>query len=321
MSSGLMNPNDVIVSIRCTVFNHGPYLRQCLDGFVMQKTNFKFEAFVHDDASTDDSAAIILEYAQKFPDIIVPFIETENLYSKRNGQFQSVTYSPSHLRGKYIAMCEGDDYWTDPMKLQKQVDFLDNHPECSMVFGNAVEHWEDGCHPDQTFADLENRYYSGVELSQRWIVPTATILFRREVLLSDPLHKSLFSPHIMAGDLPLCLSCAELGSIYCINELLAVYRRVPQGFWRSLDAPRRLKMGRDRIEIYRIFGYRYKKSTIGMAFYHYMRAWQIAKEEKKVKLQMKAMWKSFILACRFPAIAIQRLALILREKHAESFER
>ena len=77
MNSKLMNSNEVTVSIRCTVFNHGPYLRQCLDGFVKQKTNFKFEAFVHDDASTDDSAAIILEYARMYPDIIVPCTRRE----------------------------------------------------------------------------------------------------------------------------------------------------------------------------------------------------------------------------------------------------
>ncbi len=125
-----------LVTIRCTVYNHEPYLRQCLDGFVMQKTNFKFEAWVHDDASTDRSADIIQEYAKKYPEIIKPYYEKENLYSKHDHSFREVTWNPKYLRGKYIAFCEGDDYWTDPMKLQKQVDFLEKNPEYVMCAHN-----------------------------------------------------------------------------------------------------------------------------------------------------------------------------------------
>ena len=103
-----------IVSIQCTVYNHEPYLRQCLEGFVMQKTNFAFEAIVHDDASTDKSAEIIREYAEKYPDIIKPIYEEENQYSKKQpgliGRIMTAAMSPS---SKYIAICEGDDYWTD----------------------------------------------------------------------------------------------------------------------------------------------------------------------------------------------------------------
>ena len=113
----------VIVSIRCTVYNHELYLRDCLEGFVMQKTSFRFEAIVHDDASTDRSAAIIKEYAEKYPDIIKPIYETENQYSKHDGSLGRIMTEA--CRGKYIAFCEGDDYWIDPLKLQKQVDFLE----------------------------------------------------------------------------------------------------------------------------------------------------------------------------------------------------
>ena len=132
--------NDILVSIRCTVFNHGKFLRHCLDGIVMQKTNFRFVAFVHDDASTDNSADIIREYADRYPDIILPLFESENLYSKKDGRFIQLTYSSQYLQGKYIAICEGDDYWTDPLKLQKQVDYMEEHPECAMCFHNAIIH-------------------------------------------------------------------------------------------------------------------------------------------------------------------------------------
>lgn len=124
--------NDAIpcplVTIKCWVYNHEPYLRDCLDGFVIQQTNFPFVAIVHDDASTDHSADIIREYAERYPNIIYPIYETENQYSK--GSLGRIMDTAVDATGaKYVAMCEGDDYWTDPYKLQKQVDFLESHPE------------------------------------------------------------------------------------------------------------------------------------------------------------------------------------------------
>lgn len=125
-----MPTGDPLVSIRCTVYNHEPYLRQCLDGFVMQQTTFPFEAIVHDDASTDGSAAIIREYAERYPDIIKPICETENQY--RKGTIGKIMDDAIHPNTKYVAVCEGDDYWTDPNKLQLQVDFLETHPDYSL---------------------------------------------------------------------------------------------------------------------------------------------------------------------------------------------
>lgn len=121
----MYNVAQPLVSIRCLTYNHAPYIRQCLDGFVMQKTNFKFEAIVHDDASTDGTADIVREYATKYPDIIKPILETENQYSKHDGSLKRIMNAAISPSAKYIAMCEGDDYWTDPYKLQKQVDFLE----------------------------------------------------------------------------------------------------------------------------------------------------------------------------------------------------
>ncbi len=123
-----------LVSIRCLVYNHEPYLRQCLDGFVMQKTDFAFEAIVHDDASTDNSAAIIREYAEKYPDIIKPIYETENQYSKKDGSLRKIMNEAIHPDAKYVAFCEGDDYWTDPNKLQLQVEFMKRYSECTLTY-------------------------------------------------------------------------------------------------------------------------------------------------------------------------------------------
>lgn len=128
---------SIIVAINCMVYNHEPFVRQCLEGFVMQQTNFHFVAIVHDDASTDKSADIIREYAERYPDIIYPIYETENQYSKHDGSLSKIKDEAiQSLNPKYVATCEGDDYWTDPMKLQKQVDFLEKNPEYVMCAHN-----------------------------------------------------------------------------------------------------------------------------------------------------------------------------------------
>ncbi len=125
----------ILVAIHCLVYNHEPYLRDCFEGFVMQKTNFRFVAIVHEDCSTDHSADIIREYEAKYPDIFRPIYETENQWSKHDGSLEHIMNEAIDATGaKYVAMCEGDDYWTDPYKLQKQVDFLESHPECSVTF-------------------------------------------------------------------------------------------------------------------------------------------------------------------------------------------
>ena len=131
----------VMVSIRCITYNHAPYIRQCLDGFVMQKTNFRFQAVVHDDASTDGTTEIVREYAEKYPDIIIPMYEEENRWSKHDGTL--LTCMLPLMTGKYWAECEGDDYWIDPYKLQKQVDFLETHPDYGLVRTNVNRFYQD----------------------------------------------------------------------------------------------------------------------------------------------------------------------------------
>lgn len=206
-----------IVSIQCLVYNHEPYLRQCLDGFVMQKTNFKFEAIVHDDVSTDGSAAIIREYAEKYPDIIKPIFETENQYSKHDGSLDRIMHEA--CKGKYIAMCEGDDYWIDPLKLQKQVDFMEANPDYSMCFHNAVKYYV-----QENRIALFNNYKTDCDLSvhdaiHNWYVPTASMLYRKSILTYSDWLQQIYS-----GDYRLILLALNAGKIRYLNGFYSVYR-------------------------------------------------------------------------------------------------
>jgi glycosyltransferase involved in cell wall biosynthesis len=116
-----------LVSVICTVYNHRDYIRKCLDGFVKQQSEFKFEVIVHDDASTDGSSDIIREFEIKYPEIFKPIYQEINQYSLEKGRVTQICFQAT--KGKYIALCEGDDYWIDPLKLQKQVDFLEKNTD------------------------------------------------------------------------------------------------------------------------------------------------------------------------------------------------
>lgn len=168
-----------MVSICCITYNHAPFIRQCLDGFLMQKTSFPIEILIHDDCSTDGTTEIVREYASKYPDLIFPLYETENQYSKPNRQPIDF-YNYRRARGKYIAYCEGDDYWTDPYKLQKQVDFMEANPEYSICFhGIEINDLRNGKRytPDYKLNEGQDCDIPSIPFATSYIQPL-TILFR-----------------------------------------------------------------------------------------------------------------------------------------------
>lgn len=218
------NQQPIVVTIRCVTYNHEPYLRQCLDGFVMQKTNFAFEAIVHDDASTDGTAAIVKEYAEKYPDIIKPIFETENQYSKRDGSIRRIMNDATSKTTKYIALCEGDDYWTDPLKLQRQFDFMEANPEYSLCFHPAYVKFEDNIQEENLYRKWEDKDYSCLEILEQWTIPTASVFYRRDAL-KDEYHKISSNPDFLFGDIVLFTYLGQQGKIKCINTYMSVYRR------------------------------------------------------------------------------------------------
>ena len=239
------NSNEpLMVTIRCITYNHAPYIRQCLDGIVIQKTNFRFEAIVHDDASTDSTAAIIQEYAKKYPNIIKPILETENQYSKHDGSLRQIM--DEHTYGKYIAYCEGDDYWTDPLKLQKQVDFLEEHEEYGLVhtFFDFVDIDNRLIDPPSPFyQQLRNRIYDGYIWDYYLVNPgfilTCTCCFRKSLYRSS---ENVFF------DYGLFMMIARQSKVYCLKEVTASYRINPNGAMGTLNKYYKIKERNVRIE-------------------------------------------------------------------------
>lgn len=130
----------ILVSICCQAYNHKDYIVKALDGFLMQKTNFEFEILLRDDASTDGTSEICKKYANKYSDKIKLLAYTENQYQKGVSPFID---NVKRAKGKYIAMCEGDDFWTDPLKLQKQVDGLEKHKELNICSHKSIKYDEE----------------------------------------------------------------------------------------------------------------------------------------------------------------------------------
>lgn len=226
-----MSDKKPLVTIRCITYNHDPYIRQCLEGFVMQKTNFPFEAIVHDDASTDGTAAIIREYAEKYPDIIKPIYETVNQYSKHDGSLRKIM--DAHTRGKYIAMCEGDDYWTDPLKLQKQVDFLEGHSEYILSHTAIMYYFQDlnrfvkSRDVAVNMKVIEEGFVPQSILLNKYRIQTLSVLFRTDAYFAyiNSLDKVLSSGYFLMGDTPLWYTLAKMGKFHFLSDETCVYRK------------------------------------------------------------------------------------------------
>ena len=232
-----MIQQNILVAINCMTYNHEPYIRQCLDGFVKQKTNFSFVAIVHDDASTDGTAAIIREYAEKYPDIKKPIYETENQYSKHDGSLQRIMNA--HIRGKYVAICEGDDYWIDPLKLQKQFDFLESHLDYGLV------HTDFNIISESNIKEYRIRRKLGERqnvleqiLLGNYDIGTLSVMFRKD--LYDSLPKYYLSKKFPMGDLPLWIEFAAVAKIKYISDVTANYRRLDSSASHSTNFCKRM---------------------------------------------------------------------------------
>ncbi len=224
------NDKMPLVSICCITYNHEDFIRDALDGFLMQNTSFPYEILIHDDASTDDTPKIISEYVERYPDIIKPMFEEENQYS-RGITNPSGAFNFPRVRGKYVAMCEGDDYWTDPDKLQMQADYLESHPNCTLVFHSAKIVTIDGSRSDKRMRPYRKdrivKPEDIVDKSQGY--PTASLMFPAFIIKDIPDYYT----NCPIGDIPLQLMCAAEGYGYYMDRDMSVYRLGVSISWTS----------------------------------------------------------------------------------------
>lgn len=213
-----------LVSIIFITYNQEGYVAEAIDSFLMQKTNFDFEILIHDDASTDGTINILKSYQNKYPKMINLTLEKENQHSKNNLTFMKDLYS--NCKGKYIAVCEGDDFWTDPQKLQKQVNMLEANPEYSICFHPVRVFFEnkeskDTIYPKAGFGVTD---FTIDNLLRENFIQTNSVMYRKQKYTNLPTN-------ILPFDWYMHLYHAKFGKIGFINEVMASYRRHNEGLW------------------------------------------------------------------------------------------
>ncbi|MBD3843992.1 MAG: glycosyltransferase, partial [Campylobacterales bacterium] len=217
---------DTMVSVICTTYNHEKFIEQALESMANQKTNFKYEILVGDDCSTDKTASIVEKLYQKYPDIIVPVLRKSNIGPKEN-----------HLdlfnraKGKYIALNEGDDYWTDFNKLQMQVDYMEKHEECSVCF-HPVEVIDENNFKSKNIypPNIDGNKFTFEKLLNSNLIQTNSVIYRNNIFKNYIIH-----PLLMPGDWFRHLKNAMYGEIHMIPRVMSAYRKHDGGIWSGMD--------------------------------------------------------------------------------------
>ena len=230
-----------LVSISCITYNHKQYIRDAIEGFLMQITNFPVEILIHDDASTDGTTEIIKEYEKRYPNLIKPLYEEENQWVK--GRRGSIVFNIPRSQGKYIAFCEGDDYWTDPYKLQKQVDFLESHPDYGMVHTDADILYQSNkqiiksSHRTKGLKLKSGDVFTDIIIS-RYPIHTCTVLLRKELL-----HPAIYQPsqNYISIDTYLFLIVSKMSNVRYFDFSTAVRRILDESLSKSANVTKRIK--------------------------------------------------------------------------------
>lgn len=245
-----MSTNNIpSVSVCMICFNHAKYVRKSIDSILAQKTTFKYEILIHDDASTDGSSEIIKEYAMNYPDIIFPTIQEKNIYSLGGKPF-SILFAKA--RGEYIALCECDDYWNDIYKLQKQFDLLNDEQNVSICYHNAIVVDEnDNIIKESNIPDINKRDYTKSDLSMgRAAISTQTIMFRNKI---NPLPPEYYNV-VNEDSFILMLLGGYGGGRYMADVQPSAYRVHSGGVWSSRSS--------------------YQKSIVSTVSYYWMSVYQ-----------------------------------------------
>jgi Glycosyltransferases involved in cell wall biogenesis len=242
-----------LVSICCITYNHEEFISKTIESFLSQKVNFPIEIIIHDDASKDKTAEIVKSYKKKYPNLIKTILQKENVYSNKGiNPYPAFVYPMA--RGKYIALCEGDDHWTDPYKLQKQVDYLESHPDCTLcTHATKYIYLLEGNREEISGGETSSEFYVEEALNQHPVSGhTSSLVFPKKII--D--HVPEWYDKVIVGDYPLKLICTSLGYGYYINEVMSVRLRGVKGSFneRVINNPqKRIEFIEKVIEILRYF--------------------------------------------------------------------
>ena len=227
-----MSKTTIIVSVCMITYNHEDFISEAIEGVLMQKTDFPIELIIGEDCSTDNTRKIVVEYANKYPNIIRLLLPDNNL-----GMMKNFVETLDAANGKYIALCEGDDYWTDPYKLQKQVDFLEMNEGYAACFHNASLVDANCCLIDVFHKKQIQEKHDFLSIVQGWFVPTASLVFRSKKSIYQTMNTILSNYEIISGDRLLLALIGNEGFIHYFEETMCAYRKHAGGIssWGNVE--------------------------------------------------------------------------------------
>lgn len=241
-----------VVSVHVLTYNHGPYIGKALESIANQQTTFPYEILIGEDCSTDNTQDVCREYQKKYPDKVRLFVSDSNVGARRN----NIRLRP-HVRGKYLAICEGDDYWCDPLKLQKQVDYLEAHPECALVCTNYDRYFQDTGRleqrilPDEIEICQNHQEQAGEVFTRDVFAVTCSVCLRtqfvRQLWESDPVLYQ--STRFLMGDFQLFFGLAYRYPIHYLPESTTVYRIIGESASHSENPKKRVAFARSMLDI------------------------------------------------------------------------
>lgn len=246
-----MEASIPLVSVWCPTFNHESYIHICLDSILNQKTSFPFEIIVHDDASKDNTQKILLEYKIKYPDKIRLILQQRNMYSVDKTHLLKTMFK--EVRGKYFAICEGDDYWTDELKLQKQFDFLEENLNYQFC-GHKTKVVDDSGNYLRDFNDVAGRI-DLIDAVIRKEPHTSSYFFRNNIHLKVP-------DDIPAGDVVLICESLLKGPGYVLPDNMSSYRLHGLGLYSPEDENNKILVTiKLQLYIYRVYKVNRRKNA------------------------------------------------------------
>ncbi|GAA3951376.1 glycosyltransferase [Hymenobacter algoricola] len=268
-----------LVSVLMITYNHGPYLAQALDSILAQERNFSLEIVVGEDCSPDNTRAIVLDYQRRYPATIRPLLPEHNI-GAMNNQIQVM----EACRGRYVAILEGDDYWVDPHKLQRQVDYLESHPAAALVFTDAALVDEQGQMLEENFVPAQYRHHFTLsELLQEYCPPALTVLYRNVVPTMPPVFRQIAN-----GDYALFALIGQHGTLDYLPGVTAHYRKHGGGVWSAQNEEKRFRMNlATKLAMLHYFGPQYRPDILPAVNWYYTQIGQLLWQQKR--------WKEFLL--------------------------
>lgn len=245
-----MNKDEVVLTVFTPTYNQENYIEKCIEGIVTQKTNFKFNLVISDDCSTDSTRNIIKKYEEKYPDIVKCIYREKNL-----GPMNNFIYSLNDIHTKYVALCDGDDFWTDKNKLQTQYDFLEKNHKYSLCFHQTEIFYDDHSHDSIIHPINQKKTIELDDILNENMIVANSVLYRWKYQKKDSLIKE-FPKNIVPGDYFINIMHISTGKGYFIEKVMSKYRKQPNGMWYLQSNPNTqdlfyLKYGKKYLRFYK----------------------------------------------------------------------